>query len=66
MTLDKHPKSVLAVAVVVLVVVVSLAVLITVRSSATRVEPTFTNPGDRPLLVMLPAGRDLQLGHAAA
>ena len=66
MTLDKHLGSVLGVAVVVAVVVVSLAVVIALRSSVTRVEPTFTDPVDQPMLVMSPAGRDLQLAHAAA
>jgi hypothetical protein len=66
MTLDKHPRSVLALAVVMVVVVVSLAILIALRSSVAWVEPTFTDPVDQPLFVMSPAGRDLQLAHAAA
>jgi hypothetical protein len=66
MTLDKHLRSFLAVAVVAVVVVMSLAILIAPLFSAIRVEPMFTDPVDRPLLVMSPAGGDLRLAHAAA
>jgi hypothetical protein len=67
MTLGKHLRSVLAL-VVVVVVVVSLAVLIASSLLAVirvQPDPTFTDPVDRRLLVMSPAGRDLQLENAA-
>ena len=66
MSVNQHLRSVLALAVIVLIVVVSLTVLIDSLSSAIRVEPPFTDPGDRLLLVMSPARHDLESAYGAA